>query len=142
MSLNVGLLGGGSWGTTVASLTARNANTTLWARNEETVNEINEHRTNSKYLPGARLNKNLKASASIEETVENADLLVMGIPSQNFRKVLEIAKPFIRPWIPIVSLSKGLEIGSKKRMTEIVEDILPGHPVGVLTGPNLSLIHI
>ncbi len=138
MSLNVGLLGGGSWGTTVASLTARNANTTIWARNEGTVREINEQQTNSKYLPGAKLNSNLKASASIEETVRNADLLVMGIPSQNFRTVLETAKKHIRPWIPIVSLSKGLEMGSKKRMTEVVEEVLPGHPVGVLTGPNLA----
>jgi len=138
MSLNVGLLGGGSWGTTVASLTARNAATTIWARNEETVREINEQHTNSKYLPGATLNSKLEASPSIEETVRNADLLVMGIPSQNFRKVLEMAKPHIRPWIPIVSLSKGLEMGTKKRMTEVVEDIMPGHPVGVLTGPNLA----
>ena len=74
MPLKVGLLGGGSWGTTVASLTARNADTTLWARNEETVKEINEQRTNSKYLPGALLNKNLKDSASIADTVKDADL--------------------------------------------------------------------
>ncbi|MEM6894606.1 MAG: NAD(P)H-dependent glycerol-3-phosphate dehydrogenase [Bacteroidota bacterium] len=138
MPLNVGLLGGGSWGTTVASLTARNANTTLWARNEETVKEINEQRTNSKYLPGALLNKNLKASASIADTVKDADLLVMGIPSQNFRQVLETAKPHVRPWIPVVSLSKGLEMGTKKRMTEVISEILPGHPAGVLTGPNLA----
>ena len=138
MPLNVGLLGGGSWGTTVASLTARNASTTIWARNENTVNEINEHHTNSKYLPGARLNKNLKASAYIEDTVKNADLLVMGVPAQNFRQVLKNAKPYIRPWIPIISLSKGLEIGSKKRMTEVIGEILPGHPAGVLTGPNLA----
>ncbi len=138
MSLNVGLLGGGSWGTTVASLTARNANTTIWARNENTVNEINEYRTNSKYLPGALLNKNLRASSSIEETVKDADLLVMGVPAQNFRSVLERAKPHIRPWIPVVSLSKGLEIGTKKRMTQVIAEILPGHPAGVLTGPNLA----
>ncbi|MEL6974689.1 MAG: NAD(P)H-dependent glycerol-3-phosphate dehydrogenase [Bacteroidota bacterium] len=138
MPLKVGLLGGGSWGTTVASLTARNADTTLWARNEETVKEINEQRTNSKYLPGALLNKNLKASASIADTVKDADLLVMGIPSQNFRQVLETAKPHVRPWIPVVSLSKGLEMGTKKRMTEVISEILPGHPAGVLTGPNLA----
>ena len=138
MSIKVGLLGGGSWGTTVASLTARNSPTTIWARNEETVREINDHHTNAKYLPGALLNENLRASSSIEETVRNADLLVVGIPSQNFRSVLEKARPYIRPWIPIVSLSKGLEIGSKKRMTEIIEETLPGHPVGVLTGPNLA----
>ena len=138
MRLNVGLLGGGSWGTTVGSLTARNADTILWARNEKTVNEINEHRTNSKYLPGALLNKNLKASTSIEETVKNADLIIMGVPAQNFREVLEMAKPHIRPWIPIVSLAKGLELGTKKRMTEVISEIMPGHPVGVLTGPNLA----
>ena len=138
MPLKVGLLGGGSWGTTVASLTARNADTTLWARNEETVKEINEQRTNSKYLPGALLNKNIKASASIADTVKDADLLVMGIPSQNFRQVLETAKPHVRPWIPVVSLSKGLEMGTKKRMTEVISEILPGHPAGVLTGPNLA----
>ncbi len=139
MSLNIGLLGGGSWGTTVASLTAKNADTIIWARDEETVQEINEKRTNSKYLPGgALLTKGLKASSSIRDTVKKADLLVVGIPSQNFRKVLEEAKSHIRPWIPIVSLAKGLEIGSKKRMTEVVEEVLPGHPVGVLTGPNLA----
>jgi len=138
MKLNVGLLGGGSWGTTVASLTARNANCIIWARNDETVKEINEHRTNSKYLPGALLNKNLKASSSIEETVKNADLIIMGVPAQNFREVLEKAKAHIRPWIPIVSLAKGLELGTKKRMTEVIAEIMPGHPVGVLTGPNLA----
>jgi len=138
MKLNVGLLGGGSWGTTVASITAKNANTTLWARNQDTVDEINTSHTNSKYLPGALLTKTLKASTSIEETVQDADVLIMGVPAQNFREVLRAAKPYIRPWIPIVSLAKGLEIGTKMRMTEIIAEELPGHPSGVLTGPNLA----
>ena len=138
MKLNVGILGGGSWGTTVASIIAKNAKATIWARNPDTVAEINEHHTNSKYLPDARLTRSLIASNSIEDTVKNADLLVMGIPSQSFRKVFIEAIPFIRPWIPIVSLAKGLEMGTKKRMTEIIEEELPGHPAGVLTGPNLA----
>lgn len=138
MKLNVGLLGGGSWGTTVASLTAKNCNTMLWARNEETVKEINEKHSNTKYLPGALLHKNLKASSSIHETVSTADVIVMGVPSQQFREVLREAKPFIRPWVPIISLAKGLELGTKMRMTEIISQELPGHPVGVLTGPNLA----
>ena len=138
MKLNFGILGGGSWGTTVASLTAKNNNTILWARNENTVLEINEKHTNSKYLPGAQLNKNLKASNSIEETVKNADVIVVGIPSQYFRDVLKKAKPHIRPWVPIVSLAKGLELDTKMRMTEIIEEELLGHPAGVLTGPNLA----
>ncbi len=138
MKLKVGLLGGGSWGTTVASLTAKNTDTILWARNEETVTEINTYHTNSKYLPGSKLNENLKASSSMQEVVENADVLIMGVPSQHFRQVLREAKPFIRPWIPIVSLAKGLELGTKMRMTQIIAEELPGHPSGVLTGPNLA----
>lgn len=138
MKLKVGILGGGSWGTTVASIVARNAEATIWARNPKTVNEINENHTNSKYLPNAKLTKSLTATNSIEETVKNADVLVMGVPSQSFRKVLQEAKSNIRPWIPIVSLAKGLEMGTKMRMTEVIEEELPGHPAGVLTGPNLA----
>jgi glycerol-3-phosphate dehydrogenase (NAD(P)+) len=138
MKLNVGVLGGGSWGTTVASLTAKNNDTILWARNEKVVQEINEEHTNSEYLSSAKLNRNLKASSSIEETVKNADVIVMGIPSQHFREVLRVAKPFIRPWVPIVSLAKGLELDTKMRMTAIIAEELPGHPAGVLTGPNLA----
>lgn len=138
MELKVGLLGGGSWGTTVASLTAKNNSTIIWARNEEAVKEINEFHTNEKYLPKAKLTKSLKASSSIKETVENADVVVMGVPAQSFREVLEEAKPFIRPWVPIINLAKGLEISTKMRMTEIIEEIMPGHPAGVLTGPNLA----
>jgi glycerol-3-phosphate dehydrogenase (NAD(P)+) len=138
MKLQVGLLGGGSWGTTVASLTAKNTDTIIWARNKKTVDEINEHHTNQKYLPDAKLTETLIASNSIKETVENADVIVLGIPSQNMRKVLEEAKPYIRPWIPIVNLAKGLEMSTKMRMTEIIEELMPGHPAGVLTGPNLA----
>ncbi len=66
------------------------------------------------------------------------DVIVMGIPSQSFRGVLEKVKPHIRPWVPVISLSKGLELSSGKRMTEIINEVLPGHPAGVLTGPNLA----
>ena len=62
----------------------------------------------------------------------------MAVPSQGFRGVLEELAPGVRPWVPVVSLSKGLEQGTNKRMTEVVNDVLPGHPAGVLTGPNLA----
>ena len=138
MRLNVGILGGGSWGTTMGSLTSRNASTILWARNTETAEEINRQHTNEKYLPGFHLNPSLRATNSLEEAMHNADVVVVGVPCQNFRQVLSNAKPFIRPWVPIVSLSKGLELNSKMRMTQIIEELLPGHPAGALTGPNLS----
>lgn len=138
MNLKVGLLGGGSWGTTVASLTARNCPTRMWARNIQTVNEINAQHTNSAYLPGAKLPQSLTATSSIEDAVNDADVIIMGVPAQVFRSVLLQAKPHIRPWVPIVSLAKGLERGTMKRMTEIIEEEMPGHPAGVLTGPNLA----
>jgi len=136
--LKVGLLGGGSWGTTVASLTAKNTPTKMWARNASTVEDINKHHRNEKYLPGCELTESLRATTSIQEAVQDADVIVMGVPSQVFRHVLEDARPHIRPWVPIVSLSKGLELGTRMRMTEIIETIMPGHPAGVLTGPNLA----
>ncbi|CAA0116729.1 putative glycerol-3-phosphate dehydrogenase 2 [NAD(P)+] [Halioglobus japonicus] len=136
--LNVAVLGGGSWGTTVASLVTRNAPVTLWARNPATVAEINDEHTNSVYLPDTKLPEKLTATNDIAEAVHEADVIVMGIPSQNFRAVLHEVKKHIRAWVPVISLTKGLELDTRMRMTQIINEVLPGHPVGVLTGPNLA----
>lgn len=138
MRLKVGLLGGGSWGTAVAALVSRNAPITLWARDAETVADINQNRRNSRYLPDVTLPAAMHATASMAEAVAGADVLVMGVPSHSFRDVLIEARDHLRPWVPVISLTKGLELSSGKRMTQLIEEILPGHPVGVLTGPNLS----
>lgn len=138
MKLRVALLGGGSWGTTVASIISRNAPITMWARNPDTVAEINTSHTNRKYLLDAKLPKTLKATADIKEAVQDCDVLVMGVPSHSFRDVLEQVKPHLRPWVPVISLTKGLELSSGQRMTQLIQDVLVGHPVGVLTGPNLA----
>ena len=136
--IRVAVLGGGSWGTTVAHLCAHNAPTVLWARDAETVRQINEDHENGRYLPGFRLDESLRATDDLAEALHHADLLVVGVPSQAFRSTLEAAAPHVRPWIPIVSLTKGLEPDTRQRMTEVVHDVIPGHPVGVLTGPNLA----
>jgi glycerol-3-phosphate dehydrogenase (NAD(P)+) len=136
--LKIGLLGGGSWGTTVASLTARNSPTTIWARDIETVNDINNNHRNEKYLKGFTLHDSLRATHDLKTAVQEADVVVMGVPSQHFRDILLEAKSYIRPWVPIVSLAKGLEMGTQMRMTEIIKEIMPGHPAGILTGPNLA----
>ncbi|MBL9070713.1 MAG: NAD(P)H-dependent glycerol-3-phosphate dehydrogenase [Sphingopyxis sp.] len=138
MRLKVGLLGGGSWGTTVASVVSRNAPITLWARDAETVEGINSVGENRKYLPGIKLPAALRATNDMAAVVAAADVLVMGVPSHSFRGVLEEARNHLRPWVPVISLTKGLELATGKRMTELIEEILPGHPVGVLTGPNLA----
>ncbi|MBS0255602.1 MAG: NAD(P)H-dependent glycerol-3-phosphate dehydrogenase [Proteobacteria bacterium] len=138
MELKVGLLGGGSWGTTVAAVAARNAPVMLWARDAETVEDINRHRRNSRYLPDAVLPATLRASHDLAEVVAQADVVVMGVPSHAFRAVLGEVAQHIRPWVPVISLTKGLELASGKRMSELIVECLPGHPVGVLTGPNLA----
>jgi len=136
--LRVAVLGGGSWGTTVASLVARNTDVYLWARDKETVDEINRKHSNEKYLPGAKLHARVKAHHKIKKVVRNADVVIMGIPSNSFRTVLEEVKPHLRAWVPLISLTKGLEKGTDLRMTQVMQEVLPGHPVGVLTGPNLA----
>jgi glycerol-3-phosphate dehydrogenase (NAD(P)+) len=138
MTLKIGLLGGGSWGTTVAAVATRNAPVTLWARDAATVEDINTNRRNSRYLPDLTLPAGLRASSDLGEVVKQADVIVMGVPSHSFRAVLDEVARHIRPWVPVISLTKGLELATGKRMTELVVECLPGHPVGVLTGPNLA----
>ncbi len=136
--MRVVVLGAGSWGTTVASLVAGRDPTVLWARHAEVADEINQNSTNSRYLPGCALPSGLEATADLEKAVAQAELLIVGVPSHGFRATLEAAKPHIHPWIPVVSLSKGLEQGSLLRMTEVIKDVLPGHPAATLTGPNIA----
>ncbi len=138
MTLNVALLGGGSWGTTVASLVARNNPTTLWARSPATVDEINNEHSNSKYLPDAKLSPKLTASSDLKATVSSSDVLIVAVPSHGFRDILQQVAPYLRTWVPVISLTKGLEKHTNKRMTEIIAEVLPGHPFGVLSGPNLA----
>jgi len=122
----------------VASLAAENTPTVLWARRPDVAATIDAEHRNPAYLGDRELSIALRASASLEETVEGADVVVMAVPSQGFREVLVSAAPHIRPWVPVVSLSKGLEQGTLLRMSEVANEVLPGHPVAVLTGPNLA----
>ena len=132
------VLGGGSWGTTLASIVAQNAPTTLWARETATVEDINSNHRNSAYLPDLDLTPSLRASTDLADAVTGADLLIVAIPSKAFRSVIELAAEHLRPWVPVVSLVKGVERGTHKRMTQIVEELLPGNPAGVLSGPNIA----
>ncbi len=134
----VAVLGGGSWGTTIAAVMTRNVEVTLWARNADTVEEINTRHTNLGYLPQATLPEKLVATTDIGAAVGSADVVVMAIPSQHFRSVLRTVQEHIHAWVPVISLTKGLELDTRMRMTQVIEQELPGHPFGVLTGPNLA----
>ncbi len=136
--MRIAVLGAGSWGTTVASLLAGRHECTIWARDPELAREIYERDANSRYLPGFKLPQALQATADLEKAVHDADLLVVGVPTHGFRTIVAEAGPYLRPWIPVVSLAKGFERESLLRMTQVIRDELPGHPAAALTGPNLA----
>ena len=134
----ISVLGGGSWGTTTASVISRQCNAVLWARDAQIVDEINQDHTNTRYLPDATLHPKLTATTALNVAVEHADAVLIAVPSSHFREVLMNALPDMPRDIPVISLSKGLEQGSRMRMTEIIRDVSPHSIPGVLTGPNLA----
>jgi len=134
----VTVLGGGSWGTTVATLAAANAPTVLWARDPEVSREVAEQHTNTKYLGVRRLPTELRSTSDLSEALAKADVVVFGVPSHSLREVVREAAAHIRPWVPLLSLIKGLEPNSRLRPTQVIAQELPGHPVGLLAGPNLA----
>ena len=138
VNVRVAVIGGGSWGTTVAHLCAHNAPTVLYARDPAVADAVNSTSENPRYLPGRALHPDLRATSDIAEAAAGADVVVMGVPSHGFRETLELLRPHIGERTPVVSLTKGLEGHTRKRMTEVVADELPGRPIGVLTGPNLA----
>jgi glycerol-3-phosphate dehydrogenase (NAD(P)+) len=136
--VRVVVLGAGSWGTTVASLVVRRHQTLLWARDPDVADEIDGRHTNSRYLPGHRFPEALRATDDLAGAVGQAEVLVVGVPSLAVRSTLEQAKPHVQPGIPVVSLTKGFEVGSLARMTQVIQEVLPSHPTAVLTGPNIA----
>jgi glycerol-3-phosphate dehydrogenase (NAD(P)+) len=139
--VKVAVVGAGSWGTTVAALVAANAPTTLWARREGLAAQIDGDHENSEYLPGIPLPSTLHATSDLAAACADADVVVLGVPSHGLRAVLEDAGPLIGPKVPVISLSKGVEQGSRLRGTEVAAEVLADHDpscIGVLTGPNLA----
>lgn len=132
------VVGAGSWGTTIARLVSAKGPTTLWARSPDLADLLNTRRENPRYLPGVPLPGTLHATASLADAVAGATVVLVAVPSHGFRAVLETMAPSLPSEAAVVSLAKGIEAGTNRRMSEIVAEVLPGHPVGVLTGPNLS----
>ena len=138
MKSHIAVVGAGSWGTTVASTVAQNQSTMLWARRAALAQQITAEHENIDYLRGVALTESLLCSSNLQDVVRDASIVMMAVPSNGFRDVLvEVAK-YVSPQVPIVSLTKGLERDTLKRMSEVVADVLPRHCVAVLTGPNLA----
>lgn len=137
---NVVVLGGGSWGSTIASICARRGPTLQWVRSRTTAKDINDNHRNSHYLGNdVALSETLRATTDFIEAANCADVVVMAVPSHGFRQVLTELSTELRPWVPVVSLVKGLEQGTNLRMSQIVNEVLPGHPAGILAGPNIAI---
>jgi glycerol-3-phosphate dehydrogenase (NAD(P)+) len=135
------VVGAGSWGTTVASLLAPVVPTTIWARRAKIADGINKKHRNKAYLKGFDLPKELSATDNLVEAIDEADVIIMGVPSHGYRDVLTRVADDIPHDTPIISLTKGIEAGTLMRMTEVTADVLPDHStdvIGVLTGPNLA----
>jgi glycerol-3-phosphate dehydrogenase (NAD(P)+) len=138
--VKVGVVGAGSWGTTLADLLARNGHAVrVWAREPEVVGSINARRENELFLPGASLAAGLEARPTIAEVVHDADLIVSAPPSHAVRDLApEIAAGLGSRRAPVVSVSKGLEPRTHHLLSDVLEGALPGCPVVALSGPTFA----
>jgi glycerol-3-phosphate dehydrogenase (NAD(P)+) len=136
------VLGAGSWGTTIAKVIADGGSeVTLWARRSSQAESISKFHTNEDYLPGIELPEKLSASSDIAWSLSGAEQIYIAVPSQQLRENLSGWKDLIPKSATLVSLMKGLELGTGKRMSEVMHEAtnLPASQITVLSGPNLAL---
>lgn len=140
MFKTVSVIGAGSWGTALAVLLAeRRGRVRLWAHSPEVAAELVNQRTNSIYLPGVRIPPNVYATADLAEALD-AELLLVVTPSKAMREIAgKMAGIGLRKSAVVVSCTKGIEHGSGRLMSQILEECLPDHVIGVLSGPNLAV---
>ncbi|WP_020210459.1 NAD(P)H-dependent glycerol-3-phosphate dehydrogenase [Gilvimarinus chinensis] len=138
--LHVAVLGGGSFGTAIANIIAISGHTTyLWMRDAHNAASCEAARENRKYLPGYPLCEALNITSDLALAVADADLVFVSIPSHSFRQVAGQIKPLLKSEAVVVSTAKGIEPGGGfTLMSEILCEELPGHDIGVLSGPNFA----
>src|SRR5699024_6878438 len=112
-----------------------------WARRAEVAHEITEAHRNSDYLSGVNLPNSVTATTDLAEAMAGAEQVYVGIPSQQLRDNLAVIEPYLPNEALIVSLMKGVERGTRRRMSEVIADELPIDPgrIAVVSGPNLAL---
>lgn len=135
------VLGTGSWGTAFGKVLAdAGTDVVLWARRPELAASVRDNHENADYLPGVTLPANLTATADAAEAVDGADFVVLAVPSQSLRDNLAAVAPALRQGTVLVSLMKGVELGTTKRMSEVICEVADvSHAlVAVVTGPNLA----
>ncbi len=138
----VAVIGTTGWGTTLAIILSRKGlAVSLWARTEQEAEKLNREKANTVRLPGFSFPEELRATASLDEALDKAGLVIFAVPSQDMRRNVRLTKPHFDRSMLILSVAKGLEVESVKRMSEVIaEEISPSfhHNICVLSGPNLS----
>ena len=140
--MQVAVIGGGAWGTTMAAMVSARADVVLWAREDEVVEAVNTRHENTVFLPGVDLPASLRATPNLEEAVQGRDVVIMAVPAQHVRSVGRALVGLLPSAVPVVSLTKGIEQHTLLRPTEVLAQVLArqGEPaaIGVLSGPNLA----
>ena len=137
----VAVFSAGSWGTAFSLVLADAGNdVNLWARRESVVETINERRENTDYLPGVELPPSISATTDAEKALSGADVAILTVPSQTLRENLTQWAPLIGPDTTLVSLMKGVELGTLMRMSEVIHEVTGADParIAVVSGPNLA----
>lgn len=136
--VSIGVIGAGAWGTALAQVLANDGRDVLiWAREPEVVESINNSNENTMFLAGIPLDKGLKATANIEDTIE-CDIVLVVTPAQHVRATLEGLKDKIKEGQPIVICSKGVELGSGLLLSQVAEQVVPHAGIAILTGPTFA----
>ena len=137
-SPRIGIIGGGAWGTALATAMRRaGCAATLWAREAEVVEAINQRHENTVYLAGVALDPEIRATAELAEAAR-ADVLLLVAPAQHTRQLTRDLAPSLEPGAALVICAKGVETGSGLLMSEVIAETLPGVPTAVLSGPSFA----
>src|SRR5690554_1810258 len=141
ITLRTAVLGSGAWGTTFAAVIAdAGHDVVLWGRSERVCAQIEREHRNSAYLPGVNLPPQVRATTDATEALTGADLVFVAIPSQHARATLEPFAGLLTPHAVVVSLMKGVELGTDQRMSQVLAESLglPAERIAVVSGPNLA----
>ncbi|GGC12609.1 NAD(P)H-dependent glycerol-3-phosphate dehydrogenase [Cellulomonas carbonis] len=137
----VAVLGTGSWGTTFALVLAEaGGDVVLWGRDAEVCRQVTEEHRNDRYLPGVALPVGIRATTDVADALRGASVVAVAVPAQSARAVLEPLRGLLEPDAVVVSLMKGVELSSDRRMSEVLSEALDVAPdrVAVVSGPNLA----
>ena len=137
---SIGIVGDGGWGTTLAILLSKKGfNVALWGAFPDYIEEVREARENVKFLPGVKIPGSVKLTSEMDEAVRHKELIVLAAPSQFMRGVLMMLKMEDLSGKAFISVTKGIENTTLKRMSEVTAEVLGEYPLAVLSGPTIAL---